>query len=219
MERYRLRQGVTFCIAAGRPVFLDLPHDRYVLLPPDKERAFLKLLDGCEREQDWEGNPMFELLPSGVDNDRPLKPVEVVVAEADVCLSPQAWLSRYRAGSAILRRYSASRQIRRRPLQQILEAVRSRKYAGLAGIHHSVLDRLDIVQAFHAARLLHASRGQCLSESIALANALASVDCYPELVIGVSLQPFAAHCWIQSDGVVLNDRADHVRAYSPILVL
>jgi hypothetical protein len=37
-------------------------------------------------------------------------------------------------------------------------------------------------------------------------------------VFGVRTWPFHAHCWLQCDDVVLDDQADRVAAYAPILV-
>ena len=39
------------------------------------------------------------------------------------------------------------------------------------------------------------------------------------LVFAVMTRPFAAHCWVQLDETVLNDRLDHVRKFTPILVV
>jgi hypothetical protein len=36
-------------------------------------------------------------------------------------------------------------------------------------------------------------------------------------VIGVKLNPFAAHCWLQVGDVVLNDLPERVAAFTPIL--
>jgi len=49
---------------------------------------------------------------------------------------------------------------------------------------------------------------------IALSRGLAA-----DLVVGVRLNPFAAHSWVQAGSHVLNDRMDSVRTYTPVLVL
>jgi len=40
-----------------------------------------------------------------------------------------------------------------------------------------------------------------------------------ELVLAVKLQPFAAHAWVQWQDLVVNDRVDAVRDFTPILVV
>jgi hypothetical protein len=40
-----------------------------------------------------------------------------------------------------------------------------------------------------------------------------------ELVFGAKLNPFAAHCWVQLEDVVLNDRTDNVAVFTPVGVI
>ena len=40
-----------------------------------------------------------------------------------------------------------------------------------------------------------------------------------DLVLGVRTHPFDAHCWLQLGDLLVDDRLDHVRAYSPVVVL
>jgi hypothetical protein len=39
------------------------------------------------------------------------------------------------------------------------------------------------------------------------------------LVIAVSLRPFLAHSWVQQGDVLLNERVDVARTFTPILVI
>jgi hypothetical protein len=41
----------------------------------------------------------------------------------------------------------------------------------------------------------------------------------PELVLGIRLQPFSAHCWVQHGEFLINDTLDRVRTYAPVLVV
>ena len=59
----------------------------------------------------------------------------------------------------------------------------------------------------------------CLTDSLALASFLSRRSVSWQLVFGVKLDPFAAHCWLQDDGAVLNDAADSVSTFTPILVI
>jgi hypothetical protein len=60
---------------------------------------------------------------------------------------------------------------------------------------------------------------KCLQDSLALTNYLASENVLGRWVIGVKIRPFGAHSWVQSGPTVLNDQPDHVRRYTPILVV
>lgn len=72
---------------------------------------------------------------------------------------------------------------------------------------------------FHRAGLLMTPLDQCLVRSFALALALRRLEITCNLVIGVKVHPFAAHSWVQSGSVLLNDRIDTVRDFTPILVI
>lgn len=52
-----------------------------------------------------------------------------------------------------------------------------------------------------------------------MARHLSGIGCASTLVIGVRAEPFAAHSWVQVDQVVLNDTAEEVRRFTPILAL
>jgi hypothetical protein len=64
-----------------------------------------------------------------------------------------------------------------------------------------------------------AAKDACLFDALALSEYLAAYRVYPRWVFGVQARPFAAHCWLQLNGIVLNDTLDHVRRYAPIMVV
>jgi hypothetical protein len=58
----------------------------------------------------------------------------------------------------------------------------------------------------------------CLYRSFMLLLFLRDQGAEVAWVFGVRTWPFEAHCWVQAGGLVLNDAADHVRGFTPILV-
>lgn len=60
--------------------------------------------------------------------------------------------------------------------------------------------------------------GECLVRSALLMRFLAALGLKAEWVFGVRLCPFMAHCWVQVDGVCLNDDVERLAAYTPIMV-
>jgi hypothetical protein len=72
-----------------------------------------------------------------------------------------------------------------------------------------------VAAAFDASARLTRSHDQCLARSAAAATRLAMLGIGVDLVIGVRVRPFAAHCWIQTNAWLVNDRHDTVRAYAP----
>jgi len=79
---------------------------------------------------------------------------------------------------------------------------------------HAFIDAFSRLQPF-----FFAAKDACLVEALALSEFLAGYGVFPSWVFGVQARPFAAHCWLQLDGIVLNDTVDHVKRYTPIMVV
>jgi hypothetical protein len=52
---------------------------------------------------------------------------------------------------------------------------------------------------------------------LALIEFLARRRLYPLWVFGVQAQPFGAHCWVQSNGHLLNEGMEYARQFTPIM--
>jgi hypothetical protein len=76
-----------------------------------------------------------------------------------------------------------------------------------------------VVKAFESGALIRSAVDRCLPRSIALARVLARYGCRCEVVLGVKLRPFAAHCWVQTEQLVLNESVEEAARYTPILIL
>jgi hypothetical protein len=59
----------------------------------------------------------------------------------------------------------------------------------------------------------------CLFDSLVLADFLTKKMIPCTFVIGVSTKPFLAHAWVQTGEFVLNDTAEHVQMFTPILAV
>jgi hypothetical protein len=59
-------------------------------------------------------------------------------------------------------------------------------------------------------------RGGCLQRSAFLVAYLRQRGLAADWVFGVRTWPFRAHCWVQLDGICLNDDPERLRAYTPI---
>lgn len=73
------------------------------------------------------------------------------------------------------------------------------------------------VARFLALRPFFPRRRVCLFDSLALMHFLTGRGHAPDLVIAARARPFAAHCWIEADRAILNDRLDNCRWFSPLL--
>lgn len=88
-----------------------------------------------------------------------------------------------------------------------------------ASIAADALAARALIASSWLARRLWSSRDRCLPRSLALTHALRTQGCAAQLVIGVAMQPFAAHAWVQDDDRVVNDTLDHAALFTPILVV
>ena len=59
--------------------------------------------------------------------------------------------------------------------------------------------------------------GECLQRSFLLRHVLARRGIAADWIFGVRTWPFAAHCWLQIDDLVVGDRLERVALYTPIL--
>ena len=59
--------------------------------------------------------------------------------------------------------------------------------------------------------------GKCLVRSFVLLRFLQRSGRDADWVFGVRVWPFSAHCWLQVGDMALDDHADRLRAYEPIL--
>jgi hypothetical protein len=60
---------------------------------------------------------------------------------------------------------------------------------------------------------------RCLGSSLFLLGLLHRGGLGARWVFGVRTWPFEAHCWVEIDGVILNDSLEHVRSFTPIVAV
>lgn len=76
-----------------------------------------------------------------------------------------------------------------------------------------------IVAAFARTAYLTTTHDRCLVRSAAMARRMVSAGLSADLALGIKLEPFKAHCWVQHEGRIANDRWDVIREFTPIFVL
>jgi hypothetical protein len=78
-------------------------------------------------------------------------------------------------------------------------------------------DRLrERIEAYRQARRFNPIARSCLLDSLALARWLSAGGHPCRIIFGVTVTPFAAHCWIQDDQAILNDHYDRVSRFTRI---
>lgn len=215
---WHLAPGVTVTAVDADLVFLDVAQDVYLCLPggADAVRRFpygLAIDDaglasdllaaGLIRERKDAAPPLTPApTPTGdlVGRPRPRPDVGEIVAFGMTV-------------AAMGRRYHG------RTLQEMIAHATRRGQGGRRTVARepdpAVVRRATLFDAL----LPWAPRQEaCLYRSFMLLQFLGELGREAVWVFGVRTRPFEAHCWIQAGPLVLNDSAEHVLSYAPILV-
>ena len=211
---WRLNSNLTACIASGRLILLDEARDRYFAVPDASMavvEAWLNAADGSDVPgplANWLGNTSRGRLTNQLRIDvAPPTPTVAHAAGAGVDLSGIFSVTRTILVSWIL--------LRTRKLHRILAHHRGGRAAAIL-LEPSAL--VDFAQRFANARRWCPIKRNCLLDSLAFDRWMAHPR-NAQIVFGVVAKPFEAHCWVQSESIVLNDSYDRVSRFEPILTV
>jgi len=218
---YQLCDHVSFCWTEGRAVFLDARRNRYFCLGERADAVFkalcrqpasesvdasvittLHLIQNCEdRETAIEAacaaRPTRSLTDDNVNHAR--HRAELIL-EIGWALALARW------------------RLKHRPFLHVIETLRARKLTA-AMAPPKVEEMGQIASAFAGARRFVPIRPICLADSLALLDLLDRRGLSADLVFGVKLNPFSAHCWVQAGELILNDGLDTALRHTAILVV
>ena len=221
---FYLSNHAFFCLADGHYVFLDLRHDEYMCLGREETQEFRKMLDGSRPLGD-DSVIVRTLLDKDLfvrneaDGKQPV-PQTVESASASLMIGSAdrprpainpVYVLRFFAAAG-----KASWNLRFQPIEATVRNVERRKLANrkLAPDRRRVIELFSVFQTL---RPYYPRPYLCLFDSLALIHFMAQFRVYPEWVYGVKLEPWGAHCWVQSDDLVVNDIVDNVNGYTPIM--
>jgi hypothetical protein len=111
-------------------------------------------------------------------------------------------------------------QLRKVPFDRIVrnaQAVRPELASTIAALGAKEMRLIRLFRRFRS--IFYTAHNNCILDSLVLRDFLRRNGISTTWVIGVESRPFAAHSWIQHRGIVLNDSLEHVRRYTPILVV
>lgn len=219
---YQLRGNVEYCVATGEVIILDVERARYLTLAPDCRDAFLRLLDSQGLVADSDLRELEVLrrrgyLVEGPSSEWTRKALDIAQEDFHTPQGqkPQPLFLIY----AITSQWNIAARLRVSSLSTVI------KYARRPGIRLSTRakdsDRLIqfIVNGFEKSSLLLGRTDRCLIRSLAMFTMLQRRKVRSRLVFGVRADPFAAHCWVESGSAVLNDAAEHVSCFTPVMVV
>jgi len=213
---WRILPHATACIATDRIIVLDLRQDRYFFLPP-------AITDAAGQ---WLSSEAADGPPASLDamlaRGAVWKPGDPAPAKERCEIALPVTLKgptmRVRAGMIGHARADAMLAatwlgLRLTPLAVQLER-QARRGACASRLDG---DRLhEHVAIFEQARRFSPIKRNCLLDSLALARWLTSAGHGCRIIFGVAATPFAAHCWLQDERMILNDHYDRVSRFTPI---
>ena len=217
---YTLRPGVTCCQAGGFTFFLDRDGDRYFAIGGETHAAFNALLNGVSADTDRHvigliGEGLLILTPG---EERPSICGPVDRAERSAVDLADRLVRRPAFTAALARVVWARTALRSFGLAQSLKRLEARIQR--TDVRPAAPDELAwIAASFERCNAIAKPLDQCLPRSIAAAHRLLDVGLRPTFFMGVRAQPFGAHAWVESAGLIVNDRFDTVYPYTPILAL
>lgn len=224
---YRMRDNLSCCVINGHAVFLDIEADLYFCLPDDIERAFIAYSTGADGAE--AAIPMLverRILTPGkfLDCDMPPGQTGAPLRSALEIPVLHAGSGMTAVPELMATIWTCRRQIRAKPFKEVLDsAARYRRQRCLPPTDASgPAHEQQILQAaciFNRARPYIPIATNCLLDSIALSRFLARRHFRADIVLGVTYEPFSAHCWVQSADIALNEAVGNATAYTVIKVV
>lgn len=205
-----LRAGVHAAMVGDVLVLLDLEKDDYLFLPGAAD-AVAKGESGALKVEDAGVAGILDaagLLGAGpVMPGKPLpeRPsVSVIHEPAGYPPTLRMWLDGLLAALAV---------------RKARKSAGVKDYLALAGEAGGDRNPVRVAQAARAFWRMAPwlpIEGECLLRSALLMRFLQRRGLGADWVFGVRLWPFTAHCWVQLDGVCLNDDVERLTSYTPI---
>lgn len=219
---FTLRDGISFCRVGDRVIFLDIVADRYFCLSRSAEHSFLMLAEGGTLSPDdvhveglvARGLLMASAVPEAPVACRPIVMPQTSILDLDLPLPAFAGTA-----SALCCLAAARVRLKMAGLGRTLSWLSTRKSRLPISrtLPEGQVER--IMAGFISAAQIASQIDLCLANSIAVASQMMAKGMRPNVVLGVQLGPFSAHCWVQHEDRLVNDRFDMVRTFTPILVL
>lgn len=220
--RYALRNGLHHADLGGHIIFLDMQDGRYFSVPNSWNDCLRNAIGSVELELDkavlprlLEARLLVPSDPAGHESvpALPLLPERSLLDEA---LAEASRIARWRAALA---QWLTRRALSRDGLSAVTTAMGRLERRPESKPERALKVATRWATAFLRSGTLVTSADNCLIRSTALAIMLRRRNVPAQLVLGVTASPFSAHAWVQMRDLLLNDRIEHVRSFTPIWAL
>lgn len=212
-----LRSDLSFCFIEDRAVLLDLEADRYFLLAGEPCRVLLQAMSGrLDTRRQFQfpslgSRPMFVSGPNGV------RPVEAEKPAGSALETPGVSQLSLGVTSVVTAQYRSSITLKICGLRCTIAQWRALRPAFPR--RTDINEAIALSRFFAAKRALVPLRRGCVPDSLALMRFLWRRGYDADLLFGVRLDPFAAHCWVQCLDQVLSDSLSNVADFTPVFRL
>ncbi|MBU4567917.1 MAG: lasso peptide biosynthesis B2 protein, partial [Alphaproteobacteria bacterium] len=227
---YALSRDAAYCELPAACIFLDIKSDRYLLICGQQADWFRQVRGAASgHEISAEARKFAGILASkgilvpGRGDGKPIAPFRKCPPTGSVLEPPSA--ARRNATLPgmfrLLQSLAYCAALQRRPHIAACLAAVGRWKGQMEGRRPAPPERVaELARQFHAASpLFFSAQDACLFRSLLLLRYLTLRGAAPDLVFGVRLSPFLAHCWIQYRGIVLNDHLESAASFTPILAV
>jgi len=233
--RYALGRHVFLCVCGPDLVMLDLVSDKYLAIEAREAAGLSAFVRGwpvaaqaytraAERESLVAGLLRRGLLTQDLEAGKESAAIELPTVTEELIPdgSPQMHSRpRFTEAVAFVLACLVGKYLRKhRSIEQIVKRVKRRREWHTSDTEFDIDRARRLMSASGRIRsLLLSTRGLCLLEAIVLLEYFARYRLFPTWVFGVQTRPFAAHCWLQHEHIVLNDTVEHVTRYTPIMTV
>lgn len=224
---YQLREDLTYCQIGDDMIFLDITNDHY-FQPSGAITRALKCFfaTGLCSNEDMSRLTDCDILVEANEATKSITPPPAIrptrsALEIDRLSSAPTMLDLAETSWIVA---STRRHLRTRRIKLVLDDLVSLRIKRLRALGHDMdsATELAILRAsmtFYRARRYVPIEPSCLLDSIALVRFLSRRRLPANIVFGVMLNPFAAHCWVQAESTALNETVSDANAYTPIKVV
>lgn len=200
---------ISFGSVQGRFVLMDERSDSYFAIGSELQDDIVEVVENGGLLQ-----PNHRLRSVLEIGDEPARIIRACAPPAETSLVDGRSASRTRIDDILRVAFLIRRtkgQLRSWPIERLLQDV----FRPTPRLNSAAL-LIDRALRFRAARKLVPTKPNCLLDSLSLVRWLGAGEEPVSLLFGVKLDPFAAHCWLQSGALVLNDRTENVSAFTVV---
>ena len=215
----KLDEGVFLARIDDRSVVLDLQRDRYFALTAPMTRGVFGLVGadepGASAGERTKAAAALERMSINLANAKVGRPLPPPPLKTLWAANPDAAARDAIPRPAVLWALACTAaRLRLGAFRQTIEWAETRIVASPTTGRGCAKAAVD---AYAATRPWFPVKPVCRLDAIALSLILADAGCTPRLVFGVRLEPFHAHCWVEAEGQIVNEAAEDLVQYVPIL--